>query len=363
VPAFHPDVPGELVIRRGGRNLVDVAEAFLDAGLLGDDDWMGDLASTVHVGIDRMINPQQQEEIDMYFIEIACSFTDCIGEWNLPPDHYVYHRADPGYRGEDAELPVGAFALRINATYTEVCCEEGVRRWEKRRRGLGFGLMRLVAAALGSTIGCVSPWWARNFLENSLLGEEYPDYDDDDDDDDLEDARMTSARLQKLLPKKIWEQCWSNESARIALNSRRRYPLSDMERQVLEAALKLEPLVLAAENGDNGYENEVDGIFDEMEQDYPIALRWNERDEIDRPSDQYHEVNANAGTASDIVFLQCFRAGAKEDLSRAIRNMQRAVEILRLTDVVMCGLETSNRLLDVYGREGVLYANRERVRV
>jgi len=334
----------------------------MDAGLLGEDDWTGDLASTVHLGIDRMINPQQQEEVDMHFIEIACCFTDCIGEWNISPDQYTYYRADPGYDGEDAETPVGAFALRINAPYVEVCCEEGVRRWEKRRRGLGFGLMRLVAAALGSTIGCVSPWWARNFLENSLWGEEYPDYDEEEE-EDIEEARMTSARLQKLLPKKIWEPCWSNESARIALNSRRRYPLSDIERQVLETALKLEPLVLATENEEDDYENEARGIFDEMEPDYPIAIRWNERDEIDRPSDEYHDVNANVGQSTDIVFLQCFRAGAKEDLARAIRNMQRAVEILRLTDVVMCGLETSNRLMDVYGVEGVLYANRERVRV
>ena len=323
LPRFAADVPASLDIWGAGNADAHLARALLDAGILRETDWKGDLLESLQAGLERWVNVECGCA-GVKAVDVMVGITSDISEWNLEAQEWRDH-----YRG--MALPVGAIGIE-GVEFEYVYVERAVRAWEAKQKGLGWALLDLASATIAQTVGLASPLWAHNYLQDWGLGEE----EEDDTESDCPDTPILSCEedgfpnrkrlCASVPPEMIAPGTLYGSFEAAAEKGLRKRKLSSEDKSLLVDALDLYHLLPAARSRED-FGDEF--CFHEWEQVLSCGLRWNGDDAVQQIVDFYHDDLANSGMQSFFVYFRGFQFGsAKHTVANAFADVELCLQLL-----------------------------------
>ena len=328
VPQCSQSVPARIDLTSGNGQAESqqararIARRLLGMGVLREEDWTGEVNSSVDFGLLRWAAQEHGgkslriADFDVVYSENVSAF-----DFGRPEPYSV-----SCFTGVE---PVGGFALRATG-YSEIYAERAVRQWEQVVPGLGFALYDLLERALSCTVGVAGVSW----VETRLEGEDW----------DVEEAEeagyLTLDKFQKGLPPELFKLRWHPAYAEKALR-KRKPPLSDAQKRVITNALELSEGVTAFRAG--AALGDHLAYFDDTQQVYSIGARWNNADEMLRVIDDFHDNLMQDDWQTDICYIQCFQlgieAGQAGSLESAITHLGAALDLLVRAERLLVALD------------------------
>lgn len=303
---------------------IPIAEALLEAGILVDSDWTGDLVLSIQAGMSRWADEIGAAHMEHLHFDLL--FSDDLATHGF--DVYMAHQMS-------SQLKVGGFGFRVK-TYSHLLTEVKVKALEKVLPGAGFTVLQAAEKALWTFIHAATPGWAYEQIA------EQADWNDVDPAEAEREGYLTLDLFERTIPRECLSQYFKFQPSLIeralSLNPKRR------ERETLQAARALAQWMGKRKN--KAFDNYVNA-FEELRPVMPLEMRWNESDQVNRVSDEFHDDLANSGFETDLVFLTCFGDEGPTPLYAA-KEFKAALELAVLTDDLLRRLQTpSPRLINV----------------
>lgn len=345
LPRIGASVPRSVKIGGATAAVANIAEILLAEGVLQDRDWNGGLAESVTDGLRRWINLELGAE-QLRHLDLAGYWTDdithavngfeVISEWV---------ESEGGTEGE----PVGAFFLLANG-YSQVFVGAAVTELNHTRRNLGYHVLAAVNHALWTTVGGATPAWAAEELER------FAEWRDDTEEEAEENGWVTARSFYREIPTRA---CAYQPKLRSLKDACRELP-AGWAWNLASQALQLEQLVASRSPFNTGDETRC--FNDEVEQVLPLAVRWSQQDDIARLWDDHHELIAQSGWETDLVWTKGFQRSNPGRVRQAARALGCVVEILVRADRLIQALHSEEPiqprvrvgapLIEVFAGEG-----------
>lgn len=401
LPAFAGEVPPSIEWHNGAQGtgaLARIAQTLLDAGVLQDGDWQGNLSDTLHAGLVRWAH-EECGAAKLAHITLNLTFCDDADD-DADFSAVRWHERFGGRKDQ----PIGAL-LMTTAPYPydahEVIVGATISKIEAFGRGAGFAILGLIDVVCLMTMPIATPRWAYGaagcYGSFHVTSEEWRErrwdhgYSDDENEADENDVTglVTEDSFFRAIPldavrevedgpegpgiemESVWnarqrrrvQRALKNVQAVIALDKPPRdgFPFvpspREQLRDVLEQALELDGLFKAARAqfpSDDLALTLNHNLLSFNHADWPVAvLRWSKTDPIPRLLDDHHE---SIGEGGGVSYLEDEESGEGEPVvftrgwqlaqAEGVGALQTAVGALGMTLRLMVALDKLLSLLD-----------------
>lgn len=294
------------------RALAELAEVLLQEGILQDDDWLFDsLETSINHGLVRWLNGEMGAG-ELRRLPLSFHYTDDVVDW----------LGEFGANVE-ADQPMGLFGF-VATHYMESFVAARVLELNQVQKGLGYQVLSVLNRALGMTVGGATPAWAHWEVTERW------EWDMVEADEAEAHDILTPDRFHRVVPLEACKSSYNLRSLKIGRHKCR----ADWQAAAVREAIGIGELLKTSPDLQcHTYE-----LSDELEQVHPVAVRWSEEDAINRVSDDYHELIANSGFETDLVWTRSFQLGKPDSVRDAARALRPVTELIvragRLLDLL-----------------------------
>lgn len=320
-----------------------MAEVLLQEGLVREEDWCGNLADSIKAGLNQWVN-DALGAASLNVLRLEFVFSDDLEHAEI----YHYHQPDDWIheaKGIDGK-PVAIFALRVTQ-YEQIFTGKAVLDLEEIEPGAGFSLFHILCSGLYATVDAATPAWAWEEMDRQDEWEEENEVTDPPHALPGEEDYLNKAAFEKGIPRETyrWDltarQCCNRLSTACARIAGYTDPKHKAICKALEAGIELSSLLDAFakwRKQDELNTGSQQQYFEETRQLLPIGVRWCGTDNIDRITDEYHDLLMQSGEETDLVWLYGYQTNAPRSIKRAIAALQHVLKILPLCDQLLQSL-------------------------
>ncbi len=319
---------------------IETAEALLAAGILGEGDWTGEMASTFNQGLLRWASDQGFDPYDEVLGELEIRLIDDL-DYHFDVASIVSGLRQAGANAAHSRVSGIGFG---SLAYAQIRPRPGVLRLNRLRRNLGLQVMRL----LQSAFNCIGAGTFGHLYDFAFRWDEGADEDEERDADQNEISDREQLDLfEAMVPKALWMALdsarWRPRSCREAIRS-----LGDCQaaglglRMTLEAALRLDRDLTdyrtLGETLDMSHHCEEEQVL-------PVTFTWDPEDRTQQIADEWHDLLSQSGYNTCIaLFPWCpglegegigtarYAARAFKALGRMLVSAAHLAELLQLED-------------------------------
>jgi hypothetical protein len=348
-------VPAFIELSSEITNTFFLATGLMLAGVLKDDDWNGQLTSSLNAGVERWLNELGVERLRHF--QLSFGYTDNVENSSMVND-WMTHVND------QSKGPAGMFALEHDPydVLPHISAGNRVLDLEHLCPGAGFNLIRMVYKALNNTVNTMTPWEALGHCENQyeMLLDTF-DVNEEEDREPPRDkdgsvaqwyveertGRQSPEGLKKSLPKQLFNyKKPSRAPLKRALRSIGAWSQDDEDARLLQTALRLFDVLDKTEK--KFEDSPPAALYLESNPVFATVVHWasyDEQDAITRACDEYLEdLSQMQDYATDIVWFASFYTQDAASIIRAVERVKSCVEILLLLDEILLLLHSDEPL-------------------
>lgn len=302
-----------------------IAEALLDAGILQNGDWQGDLTASVNAGLARWFAEIGAAKLD--YVHVEFEYSNDLAAMGISLENWFGTRESCEENGA-----IGGFAF-YNRGVVEATVGLMIKRIEAVHLGAGYSVLAILSQAVWATVGGATPAWAE--YQVSSWAEEFGDEATIED-----EGLLTLSKFHETCPQAA---CTSRIDIRAVAAARRALerdfltyhdPSNLAALQALEAAVRLLWRVRTLLRHERA--NDIADIKEYV--DIALAIRWRADDEIIHVADDHYEAFQNCGCTSH-VWLAAFRPDKPEEIRKAADQLAEVVPILVLIEKLLSVLD------------------------